>query len=367
MRSEGSPTACPDCLRRSWLLGMLAPFIERSCDDRPGRRVPELLALSNEDLVRAVAPRRVDELLTGVSAVAEAEIAGTLEASGCWAICLHDPDWPSGLLHEADRPACLIGLGNPDTIRGLGPEESVTVVGSRRATQYGVGVARRLGREAARAGLAVVSGMAAGIDGAVHRGSLEAGRSIAVLGGAADRPYPASNRSLYMELVRSGTVVSEMPPGSRPRRWCFPARNRTMASLAGLTVVVEAAERSGSLITAEMALSAGREVGAVPGPVTSPVSAGCNELIRTGAALVRDGFDLVETLAPGTGRVATGPELPVDPGLAAAFGAVAEGASTVDMVAERIGEGAASVMVAITALELDGLVEVGEGGVISPR
>lgn len=357
--------ACIPCLRRAWLLGRLAPFIERSCDDRPGRRVPELLALDDGDLVRAVAPRRVDELLTAHSSVADIEIGRALEASGCWAICSHDRGWPEGLLHQADRPACLIGLGDIGLLAGLEPDDAVTIVGSRRATGYGQEVARRLGREAARAGVAVISGMAAGIDGAVHRGSLGVGRSIAVLGGSADRPYPASNRGLFRELVESGAVVSEMPPGSGPRRWCFPARNRTMAALSGLTVVVEAAARSGSLITAEMALSAGREVGAVPGPVTSSVSAGCNDLIRSGAALIRDGFDLIETLTPGRARPEAMSDLPDDPLQLAVLEAIAEGASTADSVAAKTGIDPAGVMVVITTLEFEGLVEVSESGTLA--
>jgi DNA processing protein len=301
-------------------------------------------------------------LMTAHSTVDDGVIERALGESGSWAICRHDSRWPSGLTREPDGPRCLIGLGDPGQLFGLSPEETATIVGARRATTYGTEVARRLGGDAARAGLAVVSGMAIGIDGAVHRGSLGKGRSIAVLGGSADRPYPATNRSLYRELIESGAVVSELPPGTGPRRWCFPARNRTMASMAGVTVVVEAAVRSGSLITAEMALSAGREVGAVPGPVTSVVSAGCNELLRSGAALIRDGVDLIETLAPGLGVVPHWPPAPRDPVERAALGAISSGSWNPDLVVSATGCGIDEVMGAITALEMDGLIEVDPAG-----
>ena len=356
--------ACPECLRRSWLLARLAPFIERSCEDRPGRRVPELLSLGDDDLVRAVAARKSDELLSAHGAVGDAAMAAALEAADCWSICRHDPAWPSGLFQGSDAPRCLIGRGDLGQLRGLEPGESTTIVGARRATPYGMGIARRLGSEAARAGLAVVSGLALGIDGAVHRGSVGRGRSIAVLGGSVDRPYPASNRPLYRDLVERGVVVSEMPPGTSPRRWCFPARNRTMASLSGITVLVEAALRSGSLITAEMALNAGREVGAVPGPVTSTVSDGCNELIKTGAVLVRDGFDLIEALCPGIGREVIEATAPAGSTEAKVLEAISEGASTPDQVASVTDLEIGEAMVAITRLELEGSIEVDPSGAL---
>lgn len=211
----------------------------------------------------------------------------------------------------------------------------------------------------------MVSGMALGIDGAVHRGSVGRGRSVAVLGGSADRPYPAANRSLYRELIEHGVVVSELPPGTSPRRWCFPARNRTMALLSGITVVVEAASRSGSLITAEMALGVGREVGAVPGPVTSPVSAGCHDLLKSGAALIRDGFDLVETLAPGTGRDPIKASPGSDTVEGRVFAAIARGSSSPDLVAAATGLEIGAVMTAVTSLELESLIEVDLSGGLS--
>ena len=136
--------------------------------------------------------------------------------------------------------------------------------------------------------MTVVSGLAFGIDACAHRGALEAGRTVAVLGCGADVAYPASHRSLWRRIQERGLVLSELPPGTGAWRWAFPARNRIMAALAGMTVVVEAAQRSGSLITADLAADLGRDLGAVPGPVTSRVSAGSNDLLAGGACLVRD-------------------------------------------------------------------------------
>jgi DNA processing protein len=288
--------ACADCLRRSWLLARLGPFIQVACDDRAGRRTPEMLRLADEDLVTAVAPRRADELLSDVAAISEGQMRSALEEAGCWAVCRHADDFPEGLSDGSDAPVCLTGRGSTFLPADLEIEGSVTLVGARRATGYGLEVSRSLGAECASAGLFVISGMALGIDGAAHRGALDRGRTVAVLACGPDRPYPASHTRLYRRIVERGLILSEMPPGTRPWRWGFPARNRIMAALSRMTVVVEAARRSGSLITAEMAADAGREVGAVPGPVTAGPSAGTNELIAIGAALIRDGSDVLGRL-----------------------------------------------------------------------
>ncbi len=172
----------------------------------------------------------------------------------------------------------------------------MTIVGARRATSYGREVARELGRELAAAGMVVVSGLAFGIDACAHRGALDAGRTIAVLGCGPDIAYPAAHRSLWRQICEKGLVISELPPGAAPWRWTFPARNRIMAALAGMTVVVEAAARSGSLITADLAADLGRDLGAVPGPVTSRASAGPNNLLAGGACVVRDAQDVLDAM-----------------------------------------------------------------------
>jgi DNA processing protein len=194
-----------------------------------------------------------------------------------------DPAFPHGLAAIFDPPAGLF-------LRGAAPVElldapSVAVVGARSCSPYGRQVARMLGRELAAAGLVVVSGMARGIDGEAHRGALDAGgRTVAVLGCGVDRDYPAAHAELARRICERGLVVSEYAPGVEPAPWRFPARNRVIAGLAAATVVVEARERSGALITADLALEEGREVFAVPGEITSALSDGTNRLLGLGAA-----------------------------------------------------------------------------------
>ena len=234
---------------------------------------------------------------------------------------------------------------------------SVTVVGARRASGYGLEVARMLGSELASVGLVVISGLALGIDGAVHRGAIERGRTVAVLAGGPDRPYPMSHARLHRRIKEQGLVISEMPPGTRPWRWAFPARNRIMAALSRMTVVVEAARRSGSLITAEMAADAGREVGAVPGPVTAGPSIGANELIASGAALVRGGEDVVGHYF---GMGLSLPERHSGPGLGRAersiLEAVESGHSLVDSIATAAGIGVVEASAGLARLEIAGYV-----------
>src|SRR6185437_9178064 len=205
------------------------------------------------------------------------------------------------------------------------------------------------------AGLIVVSGLAFGIDACAHRGALDAGGpTIAVLGCGPDTSYPAAHRALWGRIAETGAVISELPPGATPWRWSFPARNRVMAALAGMTVVVEAAARSGSLITADLAAELGRDLGAVPGPVTSRASAGPNELLAGGACVVRDAQDVLDAmLGAGAERLQrTGP--PLDDELATVLAAVEAGASTVDAVATATDLTAAHAATALTRLELLG-------------
>jgi DNA processing protein len=233
-------------------------------------------------------------LLGEVGAISEQGLTDPLEAAGCWAVCQHDPLYPSSLRRVDQAPWALFGRGDPRLLVNLvEPAAAVAVVGARRATTYGREVARSLGRDLATAGITVISGMAFGIDACAHRGALEAGRTVAVLGCGADVAYPASHRSLWRRIQESGLVLSELPPGTGAWRWSFPARNRIMAAMAGMTVVVEAAERSGSLLTAEIATNLGREIGAVPGPVNSRTSGGSNELLADGASLIRNADDVL--------------------------------------------------------------------------
>jgi DNA processing protein len=205
-----------------------------------------------------------------------------------------DDEWPTGVQDLSVPPIGLWGVG-PASVARL-KDSSVALVGARAATTYGEHVARDLGYGLAERGFAVVSGLAYGIDAASHRGALAAdGTSVAVVAGGLDRTYPRGNEALMRRLAADGAVVSEVPPGSTPSRSRFLQRNRLIAAIAGGTVVVEAAWRSGSLSTARVAAGLGRPVGAVPGPTTSMTSAGCHALVRSGAAvLVTDAAEVAE-------------------------------------------------------------------------
>lgn len=223
-----------------------------------------------------------------VAAVQAALTACRARALGPW-----DAEYPARLLDLPDPPACLYVRGR--SLKEL--KTAVAVIGARSCSHYGRGVGETIGRGLADRGVCVVSGAARGVDAAAHRGALSAqGPTIAVLGSGIDVAYPSANRRLLGDIVRVGTVVSEYPPGmpARPRR--FPARNRLIAVLSGAVVVVEGAPGSGSLITAEFALDLGRELFAVPGPVTSPLSAVPHELLRDGAVLARGPEDVLDEL-----------------------------------------------------------------------
>ena len=359
------PRACPECLRRSWLLALLGPYVERIASGEPGSRSPELLRLGNEDLVEVAAPRVAAQLLARVAAMPEQRLAEELAAARCWACCRHGDLYPVGLRDAADAPWALIGRGDPALIDGLEPLGAVTVVGARRATSYGREIARELGRELASAGMVVVSGLAFGVDACAHRGAIDAGRTIAVLGCGPDTAYPAAHRSLWRRIGEEGLVISEFPPGASPWRWTFPARNRIMAAMAGMTVVVEAAARSGSLITADLAADLGRDLGAVPGPVTSRASAGPNSLLAGGACVVRDAQDVLDAmLGPGVRRVErAGPAL--DKVLAEALAAVEAGESSCDAVAAALGLPGPRAAASLARLELLGYLTCSTVGIYS--
>lgn len=363
MISQVNPQACSECLRRSRLLANLAPYIEKIAAGTAGKRSPELLRLGNEDLVAVAAPQIADRMLAQIAALSEERLRRELAAAECWACCRHDPLFPAGLGDAPDAPWALIGRGDPVLLLRLRPDEAVTVVGARRASTYGREVARELGRELATAGLVVVSGLAFGIDACAHRGALESGLTVAVLGCGADVAYPAAHRSLWRQIGDGGLVLSELPPGSSPWRWSFPARNRIMAALSGMTVVVEAAERSGSLITADLAADLGRDLGAVPGPVGSRLSVAPNNLLAGGACLVRGAQDVLDAmLGPGARRIErAGPRL--DRIQQTVLEALELGAETCDAIAVDSGLPAGETATALAALEALGYVNCSLVGV----
>ncbi len=241
--------------------------------------------------------------------------------------------------------------------------DPVAVVGSRRGTGYGLEVARSLGRGLGGAHVTVLSGMAIGIDTAAHAGALSGGgATIAVLPGSADRPYPAGRRALYQAILVNGVAVSELGPGSEIRRWAFLARNRLIAALAAMTVVVEAGEGSGALVTASIAQVLDRSLGAVPGRVTSPQAAGPNQLLAQGARVIRGAQDVVDSLYGSTApSVRVDLREPLAGELSSVVAAVADGHDT---PAALVGAGFAPqrTMAALASLEMSGHLRRQSGG-----
>jgi DNA processing protein len=268
-----------------------------------------------------------------------------------------DPAFPSSLAAIFDPPAGLFVRGAARNL--VLDQPAVAVVGARACSAYGAHVARMLGRELAAAGLVVVSGLARGVDGAAHRGALDAiGTTIAVLGCGIDRDYPAGHRELARQIAATGLIVSEYPPGVEPAPWRFPARNRIVAGLAAATVVVEARRRSGALITADLALEEGREVFAVPGEITSALSEGTNDLIRLGATPLRSADDVLEVF--GLARPETPPP-PAGSTASAVLAALRDAPASADELARRTELPAADLGAALVELELDGAIAEREG------
>ena len=274
-----------------------------------------------------------------------------------------DSGYPVLLARIPDPPATLWlrGDAEPSVLGGL----AVAVVGARACSGYGRSVARTISSGLADAGAVVVSGLARGIDGEAHRGALAAGgATVAVLGCGVDRDYPAAHAELARAIVAAGgLVISEYEPGVEPAPWRFPARNRIIAGLATATVIVEARERSGALITADFALEDGREVLAVPGEITSALSRGTNGLLRQGATPATGVADVLEAvgLEPRAGPAA----VPDNPACAAVLEALGDGAGTADELARATGLAASAIGTALTLLELAGRVAVEEGVVRS--
>ena len=218
-------------------------------------------------------------------------ILGDCQKENLRILTLQDADYPARLKNIYDPPCLLYVKGR---LPALDEEVAVAVVGTRGATPYGITAAEKLGYGLAASGAVVVSGMARGIDAAAARGALLAGgMTIGVLGNGPDVIYPPENRYLYEDVAAAGALLSEYPPGTEPAGSHFPVRNRILSGLCLAALVVEAPERSGALITAETALEQGRDVFAVPGPIDAPNSRGCNRLIREGAGLVTEAWDLL--------------------------------------------------------------------------
>jgi DNA processing protein len=346
--------ACATCLARSWLVGRLAGHL-----DKARSRIDEVFALCDDDLIEAIGGRETARLRREFDAVDLDGVRLRVRAVGLDAVCGCDPDYPPALRALAAPPAVLYAAGGLADVLG---GESVGIVGSRRASPYGLDVARGLGRGLAVSGITVVSGMALGIDSAAHAGALEArGPTVAVLPASAERAYPPGKRALHRRIVAEGAVVSELGPGVGVWRWMFPARNRIIAALAAMTVVVEAGERSGALVTARLARGIGRPVGAVPGRVTTPQAAGPNGLLAAGACVVRGPQDVVDHLFGAGERTVAEPRRRPPPELTPLLVAIAEGRETAAALA-RAGFEPDKGLAALAELELGGFVHRGAGG-----
>jgi DNA processing protein len=291
------------------------------------------------------------------------ELVDACDRIGARILVPDDLEFPAPLRVIDEPPPVLFAMGD----LGLLARPALAIVGSRDHSAYGQTVARAVAALAARAGLVVVSGMARGLDAVAHASALDAnGGTIGVLGNGLGVIYPAANRALYQRVERHGLLLTEFPPGERPHAGSFPRRNRLISALARVTLVVEAAIGSGALITAECAINQGRDVMAVPGPITSPLSTGCNRLLRDGATPYLEPTDLAQ-LYP---AVAFPSEQPHDPtagpkplpdSLSRAERTVAEALGSeplsVDALVERVGGHVGQLLAVLCALEVRGVVE----------
>jgi len=273
-----------------------------------------------------------------------------------------DVDYPAALRDLPAPPRGLYVLGSLETL--VAPV--ITVVGTRDATAYGERVTRELCSAMARAGACIVSGLARGIDAAAHRATLAVGgATAAVLGTGIDVPYPAGHRELHALIARQGLLVSEFPPGQAATRGSFPRRNRILAALASITIVVEAGRKSGALLTAAHALELGRTVAAVPGPIDSPQSEGSNELLRDGAVMIATVDDALALAGLTSVRRAARPELGETE--ERVLRELRRGAADLDSLAARTTLPARECMMAVTVLELAGQVECSLTGEVRVR
>ena len=348
--------ACDECLARSWLLARLAAHL-----DVVRNRVPALLDLGDDDLIHEVAGAdraavRAELAAFDARAYADACIAADLEL-----ICRCHAAYPAPLFDLSNEPAVLHIAGGAARFVELVGRHPIAIVGARRASPYALETARSLAHAVSGCHGTVVSGLAAGVDSAAHEGALEQwlGATIAVLPAAAQRPYPVSALGLHRRILkRAGVAVSELGPDVAVRRWMFPARNRIIAALSAMTVVVAARKGSGALTTARMARALQRPLGAVPGQVTSPLAWGPHQLIKEGARLVTGTRDI--------GFPEWNPQQEVPRHLRPLFDAVADGLEPVAAFVQA-GLGAEDGLAGLAELELAGHIHRRAGGQFSIR
>jgi DNA processing protein len=359
-----TPGACRDCLRRSWLLARLGASLDYRCADVS--RLTEALALDDDQLLDALAGTRRAALRTEFLRFDPSEVPQPVKGGK---LCRHDPGYPASL-RDAGAPAMLHVRGALTRLRGLTRAPVVAVVGSRRATDYGLEVARSLATGLAASGITVVAGLTDGIAQAAHSGVLEAGApALGVVGGGLDVGRPQRQRSLIERLCGSGCAVSELPSDCDGRRWGPVAAERIVVRLAELTIVVEADDSARELAGAHLARALGRRVAAVPGRVSSRASRGTNALLIDGARLVRgpeDALELLDANRAARAGLAQAPCRRLEPRLAEVLERVGEGRDRPDEIAladDDVGD----LLLALSELELMGLLARGDGGRYVPR
>ena len=314
--------------------------VELACN-ASSKLLAELLSLT---------PERAEQVKNPLTPERRAVVDSVRDA----AITLADDGYPPLLREIIDPPLALHVRGNASLLSTL----AVAIVGSRRATPYGINAAQHLSRQLAGAGLTIVSGLARGVDAAAHQAALDAGApTVAVLGTGIDVVYPREHAKLYRRMIEGGAIVSEFPPCTPPSRENFPIRNRIISGLTRGTVIVEANTRSGSLITARMAAEQGREVFAVPGSIFSDRSEGTHRLIQYGAKLVHDGDDVLDELGEEGLKILRAKSEPPPGALAEVLAVLSrEEGAHIDLVAARLERSAASVAESLLQLELDGWI-----------
>jgi DNA processing protein len=357
---------CSQCARRSWLLAKLGVRL-----DFRTRNIEcfwSLLELSDQDLIEAIGGRRREELHAAYEAWEPAQIS--TQAPGeesLESVCMHHPAYPAILRGDALAPRTLSMRGGTRRLKGMLDEKVVAIVGTRRATDYGMEIARELARGLAASGVTVASGLGEGIPSAVQTGTLEApAKPLCVIAGSLTRCSPAWCAPLYRRIVGEGCAISELPGSASPRgrAWWQAASDRSLALLAQLTIVVEAGEHPRELACARVAWTRGRYVAAVPGRVSSPASKGTNALLMSGARLVRDTQDALDTLYGVGARIAGETKLgrpALEPRLASVLERVGRGEDTLGKLAARGGK-TGGLALALTELELRGLLLRGDGG-----
>lgn len=349
--------ACDVCLSRAWLIGRLGGHLERQRG-----RSHELLTLPDTVLLAAVGGRETRPLAEELLAFDPAGARGAAAQAGLETVCRCSAAYPAQLRELPAPPAVLHVAGGAERLRTLARGDLVAVVGSRRVSEHGRQVAVALGRGLAASGVGVLSGLAFGIDGSAHEGACSVGGpAVAVLPGGADRPYPAAHRRLRQSVIGCGVVLSELPPGTRPWRWSFMARNRILAALAGVTVVVEAGETSGALLTAASAQALGRIVAAVPGQVTLASARGSNALLASGARFVRGTEDVLDLLGLEHTEPVKDQRGDPTPAQQALLERIAAGDGALAGLA-GVGQSPQELMALLAELELDGRVSRGAGG-----